>query len=148
MPKKNKTKSFKETWKKDSQLNKLLNERVVLQKNSVTYKRLSRLIKKRVNVLRNERISQEANEINEYANRRKIEDLYRSFKSDTTEHYRALEHPLERCVWFTGEYARKEGFGYTHGALKHGRKIGEDLARCYKHGKSIGAYPKRLHIFG
>ena len=84
LPKKNKTKSFKETWKNDSQLNKLLNERVVLQKNSVTYKRLSRLIKKRVNVLRNERISQEANEINEYANRRKIEDLYRSFKSDNS----------------------------------------------------------------
>ena len=46
--------------------------------------RLTRLIKKRVNILRNNKFAKEASEINEFASRRKVEELYRSFKSDNS----------------------------------------------------------------
>ena len=41
------------------------------------YKELTKRIKKRVKYVRNQRLQKEADEINEYANRRKIEDMFR-----------------------------------------------------------------------
>ena len=50
------------------------------QTGTVYYKELTKRIKKRVKHLRNQRLQKEADEINEYANRRKIEDMFRKIK--------------------------------------------------------------------
>ena len=42
------------------------------------------MLTKRVKFLRNEKIANEAKEVNEYANRRQVEELYRSFNSDNS----------------------------------------------------------------
>lgn len=84
LPKKEQSVRRNETWKNDEILNKLLNDRMILQKRTLEYTRLTRLIKKRVNILRNNKFAKEASEINEFASRRKVEELYRSFKSDNS----------------------------------------------------------------
>ena len=43
---------------------------------------MTKKIKTCVNSLRNNKLQQEAEEINEHANRRQVEELYRSMKSD------------------------------------------------------------------
>ena len=50
------------------------------QTGTVHYKELTKIIKKRVKYLRNQRLLKEADEINEYSNRRKIEDMFRKIK--------------------------------------------------------------------
>ena len=65
----------------DEELNKLLNNRMQTKIGTVRHKELSKLVKKRVWHLRNERFKSEANEINEYAKRRQIEEMYRKIKS-------------------------------------------------------------------
>ena len=84
LPKKEQSVRRNETWKNDEILNTLLNDRMILQKRTLEYTRLTRLIKKRVNILRNNKFAKEASEINEFASRRKVEELYRSFKSDNS----------------------------------------------------------------
>ena len=84
LPRKCKNSRANEIWKNDESLNSLLNERVLLIKNSTEYKRITRIVKKRVKLLRNEKLAKEANKINEFANRRKVEELYRSFKCDNS----------------------------------------------------------------
>ena len=59
-----------ETWKKDEILNSLLNERLQSEPNSESYKSMTKKIKARVKSLKNQRLSLEAKEINENANRR------------------------------------------------------------------------------
>ena len=71
-----------ETWKCDGELNRLLNLRMEQRLGSDTHKELTRQIKKRVKHLRNERLRQQAIEINNHANNRKIEQMFRQFKSD------------------------------------------------------------------
>ena len=74
----------KEIWKEDCILNELLKERNDIPRGSDAYKILTKKIKKQVNQLRNEKCAKEAEEINEYADKKQIEDLYRSFKSDNS----------------------------------------------------------------
>ena len=50
--------------------------------NSASYKITTKKIKKRVVFLRNEKLSLEAEEINDHATKREIEELFRSIKSD------------------------------------------------------------------
>ena len=70
-----------ETWKNDDKLNAFLKERQSIEQKSETYKALTKKIKTRVKFLRNERLSLEANAINENATRRDVEELYRRMKS-------------------------------------------------------------------
>ena len=74
-------KKIKETWKLDEELNKLLDDRMQTKLGTARHKELSKLVKKRVWQLRNERLKTEAREINEYAKRRQIEEMYRNIKS-------------------------------------------------------------------
>ena len=67
---------YYEIWKEDKELNKLLQNREVTEKHSNSYKRLSKEIRKRVNILKNMKLKQEADEINENASRREIAELY------------------------------------------------------------------------
>ena len=53
-------------------------------KNTPEYADVTKSIKKRVQLLRNKKIEKEANEINEHANRKDVEKLYRSLKLDTS----------------------------------------------------------------
>ena len=59
------------------------------------HKNITKMIKKQVKHLRNEKISNEAKELNEFANRRKVEELYRSFKSDNSSFNDAK--PSKKC---------------------------------------------------
>ena len=45
---------------------------------------IAKEIKKRVNHLRNEKVAKEVDELNEYANKKQVENLFRSFKSDNS----------------------------------------------------------------
>ena len=65
-----------ETWKCDGELNRLLNLRMEQRLGSDTHKELTRQIKKRVKHLHNERLCQQASEINNHANNRKIEQMF------------------------------------------------------------------------
>ena len=71
-----------ETWKDDAELNSLLNDRHAYIMRSEEHRQLTKKIKKRVKHLRNERLQREAEEMNEFANRRKIEELYKKMKAD------------------------------------------------------------------
>lgn len=82
LPKKKKIESTREIWKDDELLNILLLERGKSQRGSQVYRTLTKKIKKRVNKLRNDKMKQEAEEINQFATNREVEELFRSFKSD------------------------------------------------------------------
>ena len=75
-------KSVNQFWKNDKQLNSLLNQRSNFQSTSDEYKTLRKYIKRRVRFLINKKISDEAGDINSFATKRQIEELYRSFKED------------------------------------------------------------------
>ena len=61
-----------------------MKQRNEISQGSDEYKILTKKIKKRVNQLKNEKFAKEVEKINEYANKKQIEDLYRSFKSDNS----------------------------------------------------------------
>ena len=75
-------KCTREIWKDDDELNRILQERSILSRNCEQHKQLTKLIKKRVRHLRNQKMKTEADEINQYANKRQIENLFRAFKDD------------------------------------------------------------------
>ena len=79
-----KAEGSKEMWRNDGELNTLLKQRILSRKDDAEYIRLTRLVKKRVKFLRNEKIRLEAQEINDKATRRQVEQLYRLFKSGDT----------------------------------------------------------------
>ena len=95
LPNKRKNNKTNETWKDDIDLNALLSERSVTAHGSVDFKRLTKLIKRRVNHLRNEKIKAEADIINEHANRKEVEQLFRKFKSDNSSFKN--ERPISKC---------------------------------------------------
>ena len=95
LPKKGKSRNGKEIWKNDKCLNNLLKERKSQKRDNQTFKTLTRQIKKRVRQLRNEKLAKEANEINELATNRKVQELYRSFKSDNSSFSDAK--PRKKC---------------------------------------------------
>lgn len=71
-----------ETWKCDEELNLLLNDRMDSNLGSDRHKELTKRIKRRVKHLRNVRLKREADEINDFANRRKVEEMFRKIKAD------------------------------------------------------------------
>ena len=73
-----------EIWKEDHHLNSLINERQGETQGSEKYKELTKKIKSVVKTIKNEKLRKEANEINEHANRRRTEDMFRGIKSGTT----------------------------------------------------------------
>ena len=75
-------KCTREIWKDDGELNQILQERSTVPRNSEQHKQLTKLIKKRVRYLRNQKMKIEADEINQYADKRQIENLFRAFKDD------------------------------------------------------------------
>ena len=85
----------KEIWKDDTEFNKLITLRHQFKVNDIKYKEVTRAIKKRVIHLRNEKLQREANEINENASRRQVEQLYRSMKDGNTT-FRKL-HGKQNC---------------------------------------------------
>ena len=76
--------SCKEIWKEDPELDQLLSERNTLSRQSDRYRVLTKAVKRRITHLRNLKIKQEADEINENWNRRQIEELYRNMKNANT----------------------------------------------------------------
>ena len=82
LPPKLKITSEKELWKNDEELNSLLRDRSDTIRNGESYKKLSKKIKKRVRQLRNLKMQQEADEINEFATKRQVEKLFKTIKSD------------------------------------------------------------------
>ena len=77
------TKTTREIWKCDEELNCALQERSQLERNSIAYKELCKKIKKRVQFLRNQKLQIEADELNQFANKRQIENLFQAFKDDS-----------------------------------------------------------------
>ena len=72
----------KELWKDDELLNSYLKDRSKTERNGQNYKEVSKKIKKRIRHLRNLKMQEEADEINEHATNRQVEDLFKSIKSD------------------------------------------------------------------
>ena len=75
-------KTTRELWKCDDELNTALQERAKLQRNTDEYKEVTRRIKKRVMFLRNRKLQREADELNQYANKRQVDNLFKAFKDD------------------------------------------------------------------
>ena len=73
-----------ESFKNDEQLNILLETRSSLPKGTFAYKKATKSIKKRVHYLRNQKLRQEAESINQHATRRQTEELFRQVKSDSS----------------------------------------------------------------
>ena len=71
-----------EIWKNDDVLNEYLEVRANLQRDTPRYKEVSKQIKKRVRYLRNQKLQMEAEELNRFASKREIENLFRNFKED------------------------------------------------------------------
>ena len=55
-----------------------------LKKNSTEYKTITKAVKKRITFLRNEKLRNEADEINENASRRQVAELYTNMKDCNT----------------------------------------------------------------
>ena len=84
VPRKKKMNVVKEVWKNDNLLNALLEKRSATVKASEDHKRYTKLIKKRVLHLKNQKLENEAKQINSFATKKQVENLYRSFKSDNS----------------------------------------------------------------
>ena len=82
LPIKSRVQGNREIWKNDVELNELIRVRSQHPIASIDYKETTKKIKKRVTRLRNEKLEMEAAEINEYANSRQVEELFRSIKAD------------------------------------------------------------------
>ena len=74
----------REIWKNDTELNSALRERTKFERNSDSYKELSKKIKKRVQILRNQKLKKEADELNSFANKRQLDSLFKAFKDDNS----------------------------------------------------------------
>ena len=82
LPLMTKKEKINEIWKEDKVFNDLLDNRRKHSIGSLEYKIYTKKIKTRIRFLRNEKLKREAEEINENANRREIEELYRRLKTD------------------------------------------------------------------
>ena len=76
------SKVSREIWRSDGVLNNLLQERVTLQRNTDAWKKVTKAIKRRVRRLKNQKLEIEAYELNQYASKRQIENLFKAFKDD------------------------------------------------------------------
>ena len=84
IPIKQKSEKNEEIFKNDKDLNTLLNSRSSLTKGTEAYKKATKLIKKRVQFIRNQKLRREAELINQHATRRETEELFRNMKSDNS----------------------------------------------------------------
>ena len=84
LPKTKRKRSTKEIWKEDILLNELLQRRKVFLQHTDEYKQLTKDVKRRVRHLRNDKLANEAKKINQFSTQRKVQALYRSFKSDNS----------------------------------------------------------------
>lgn len=82
LPKKEKRQTVREIWKNDEEFNNLLQLRSTQNKNTADYNETTKKIKKRVRYLRNMKMAAEAQEIEQFATRKQIDQLYRTFKTD------------------------------------------------------------------
>ena len=82
LPQRSKQNKTDEIWKNDIEFNQIIKERRNVQVKTDVYKQLTKKLKKRVNLLRNKKLADEANEINEHACRRDIENLYRCMNTN------------------------------------------------------------------
>ena len=65
---KNKNKGTDEIWKNDKTINSILETRKIFSHDSPAYKSLTKILKTRVNKLKNEKLAKEALDINQYTN--------------------------------------------------------------------------------
>ena len=76
------TKTVNEIWKNDATLNQLIENRTGKAQSSIEYINITKQIKSRVRELRNEKLRNEAQELNSFTTKRDIERMYKSFKDD------------------------------------------------------------------
>ena len=74
----------KEIWKDDEILNELLDKRKEISKHAAEYKCFTKDIKKRVQQLRNQKVDEEAKQINQFSNQKNVQELFRSFKNENS----------------------------------------------------------------
>jgi hypothetical protein len=82
LPQTTKSERDNELWKNDTALNEYLAERSKFSLGTTEFKSITKNIKKRVSFLRNEKLRLEAEEINKYASKREVEELFRAIKTD------------------------------------------------------------------
>ena len=75
---------YNEIWKIDHKFNRLLSQRRHFPKHDAEYKTISKAVKKWTKHLRNEKLREETEDINENANRRQVEELYKNIKDGNT----------------------------------------------------------------
>ena len=75
-------KKVNQIWKNDEEFNDLLVQKSNAMNPSPEYSKICRSINSRVRKLRNEKLRKEAEEINTFATKRDIEQMYKSFKDD------------------------------------------------------------------
>ena len=56
--------------------------------------------------------------------------------------YLALDHPVNKSLWFTGEYTGHLNFGYAHEAYKLGGDVAVKIMNCMKENKCHPLLPK------
>ena len=115
LPKTKRSKHTKELWKDDVRLNELLNQRKNTVKYSLEYNNFTKQIKKHVRYLRNEKATNEAKQINSFAMRRQVDNLFRAFKSDNSTFRDAK--PSKKC-----DPAKLKEFFKNHFSTKSAHK--------------------------
>lgn len=123
-----------ETWKSDSELNRLIKDRTAFSRSSPLYKELTKSIKKRVNKLKNEKLKEEADRIDRFATSKQIEEMYKSFKQDTNG-FKQTNSKTE-C----SEEKLKEFFK-SHFSLKNQSNTPEELLNAPKFNESLTLKP-------
>ena len=73
-----------EIWKNDHKFNRLLSQRRHFPKQDAECNAISMAVKKRIKHLRNEKLREETDDINENANQRQVEELYKNIKDGST----------------------------------------------------------------
>ena len=81
VPRIKKNRTSNEIWREDKEINEILESRKEVQVKSDDYKSLTKKLRKRVNLLRNQKLATEAEEIDNYASQRDIINLFKSMKS-------------------------------------------------------------------
>lgn len=82
LPIKQRNPNNNEIFKDDETLNKLLERRSMHSKGTQAHKSVTKMIKKRVKFIRNQKLLLEAEQINHHATRRETEELFRKMKAD------------------------------------------------------------------
>ena len=77
----------KEIWKDDQEFNQLLSQHGNFLKHDAEYKAIIKAVKEHIKQLRNEKLRQESDEMNENASWRQVEQLYKNMKDDNTQNH-------------------------------------------------------------